>query len=281
MRDMRRKLLPAALAIGMLMMLPGSRSAALAQEPLRLYAAGSLRGAMTAIAAAFAKDAAMTVDATFGASGLLRKRIEQGEPAEIFASADVGHPLDLMRAGKAGPVVVFTRNRLCALARPGLNVTSGTLLDYLLDPQVRLGTSTPEADPAGDYTWALFRKANTLEPGSYAKLDAKAIKVMGGSNSPAPPQNQNLFAYLFETHQVDMVLVYCTSALAAAKEIPAARVVDIPHPLSVGADYGLTVIAGARPDADRFALYILSSAGQKILARFGFTPVTLPSVDQP
>src|SRR4029079_13725606 len=84
----------------------------MAQDPVRLYAAGSLRVALTEVGAAFQKAEGVTVKNAFGASGLLRERIEKGAPAEVFASADMGHPQKLARDGKAGPVVVFTRNRL-------------------------------------------------------------------------------------------------------------------------------------------------------------------------
>jgi ABC-type molybdate transport system substrate-binding protein len=44
----------------------------------------------------------------------------------------------------------------------------------------------------------------------------------------------------------------------------------------VGADYGLTVIANAPPDAYRFAMSILSADGQRVLAKYGFSAPTLP-----
>ena len=111
-----------------------------AQEPVRLYAAGSLRVAMTEAGAAFEKLSGISVKSEFGASGLLRQRIEKGEPAEVFASADMGHPQTLSGAGRSGPVVTFTRNRLCALALPKVEVTTVNLLDVLLDPGVRVGS---------------------------------------------------------------------------------------------------------------------------------------------
>ncbi|HKA38404.1 MAG TPA: substrate-binding domain-containing protein, partial [Burkholderiales bacterium] len=114
-----------------------------AQEPVRLYAAGSLRVAMSEIAVAFEKQDGTPVSREFGASGLLRKRIEDGAPAEVFASADLGHPQALNAARRSGLVVVFARNRLCALASPKVNVTTDTLLGVMSDPDVRLGTSTP------------------------------------------------------------------------------------------------------------------------------------------
>ena len=67
--------------------------------------------------------------------------------------------------------MVFTRNALCALTSDQISATPDTLLATLLRSDVRLGTSTPEADPSGDYAWALFRQAETIQPGAYAQLD--------------------------------------------------------------------------------------------------------------
>ena len=98
---------------------------------VRLCAAGSLRPALTEIIAAFQKAQGIKVEPTFGASGLLRERLASGEQGDLFASADMGQPLALQAAGKAGPVVLFARNRLCALVRPNLDVTSQTLLSAI------------------------------------------------------------------------------------------------------------------------------------------------------
>jgi len=155
-------------------------------QGVRLYAAGSLRSVMTEVAQAFSAAGAPPVSATFGASGLLRERIEKGEPAEVFASADLGNAQALARAGRSSAPVVFVRNRLCALAAPNVDVTTETLLERMLDPRVKLGTSTPKADPSGDYAWQLFEKAEQVRPGAYATLDAKALKLTGGPSSPAP-----------------------------------------------------------------------------------------------
>ena len=99
-------------------LLVASNGSVLAQEAVRLYAAGSLRVALTEVAVAFEKQEGIPVATEFGASGLLRERIEKGAPAEVFASADMGHPETLQKAGRSGPVVLFARNQLCALASP-------------------------------------------------------------------------------------------------------------------------------------------------------------------
>ncbi len=247
-----------------------------AQEPVRLYSAGSLRAAMTEIGAAFQKDYGIPVAATFGASGLLRERIEKGEPAEVFTSADTGHPTTLMRAGTAGPAVVFTRNRMCGLARNDFSANPDTLLDRMLDASVKLGTSTPKADPSGDYAWLVFERAEKLRSGTLKTLDAKAMQLTGGPNSPPPPANRNVYGQIVESKQADLFLTYCTNAVQAIAEVPSLKMIALPDTLTVGADYGLTLIGDARPAASRLVLYILSPAGQKILERHGFTPVNLP-----
>src|SRR5262245_51378241 len=103
------------IAGGVALALSGLASTASAQEAVRVYAAGSLRPPFTAIAERFTAQHAIPVKLEFGASGLLRERLERGEPAEVFASANMEHPLSLATQAKAGPVVLFARNELCAL----------------------------------------------------------------------------------------------------------------------------------------------------------------------
>jgi molybdenum ABC transporter molybdate-binding protein len=251
---------------------------AMAQEPLRLHAAGSLRAALTeAVAAHRAAHRTETIT-TFGASGLLRERLAAGEPADVFASANMEHPAALAEA-RGLPVVLFARNRLCALARPGVTVTTDTLLDRMLDASVRLATSTPRADPSGDYAFQSFARAEALRPGARAALEAKALQLVGGPTSPRPPEGRNAYAWLLDG-QADLVLTYCTNATAAAAELRGATIVPLPEALAVGADYGMVVL-GSRPEAARLAFFILSPAGQAILARHGFDAPTRPMEAKP
>src|SRR5580698_1585370 len=150
-------------------------SRAAAAGPLLIYAAGSLTAAFTDMVRAFPVPPDTIAPPVFGPSGVLRERIEHGEAADILASADMAQARKLATAGQ--PVIMFTRNRLCALGRPGL--TTENLLDRMLDPAVRLGTSTPGADPGGDYAWAVFARAEAIHPGAQAALQAKALKLVG------------------------------------------------------------------------------------------------------
>jgi ABC-type molybdate transport system substrate-binding protein len=182
------------------------------------------------------------------------------------------HPRSLEKSGRGGPVRLFARNRLCALVSPDLPVDSATLLDRMLDPAVKLGTSTPKADPSGDYAFELFAKAEALKAGSRAILEQKALKLTGGPDSPPPPKDRSQYGMLVAEGKADIFLTYCTNALQAHKENGRLRIVQVPPALAVGADYGLTVVEGAPAPAERFAQFILSSAGQAILAKHGFAP---------
>src|SRR5215467_4823011 len=122
-----------------------------AGETLQLYAAGSLKNALDGVIKAYEATSAQKVEVKYGASGLLKIEISDGAKADIFASANMEHPQALHAEKKSGPVLRFARNELCALVKPGLTIDSTTLLERMLDPNVKLATSTPKADPAGDY----------------------------------------------------------------------------------------------------------------------------------
>jgi ABC-type molybdate transport system substrate-binding protein len=250
----------------------------LAQDAVRVYAAGSLRPAFIAIGDRFTAQYSIPVRFEFGASGLLRDRLERGEPADLFASANMEHPAGLATTGKAGPVVLFARNELCALARDGLSITSANLLDVILDPAVKVATSTPKADPSGDYAWEMFRKAEAVRPGSRVRLEQKALQLTGGPNSLQPPAGTTVYAHAIQHRLADVFLTYCTNARAGVEALRSGSVVTLPSPLRVGADYGLTVLSTAQPEkALKLVMFILSPAGQAILAQHGFTAPTRPN----
>jgi molybdate transport system substrate-binding protein len=243
-----------------------------AAETVQLHAAGSLKAALGEVVVAFqARHPGAKVEPHFGASGLLRERIEKGEPAHVFASADIGHPAKLAEAGRAqGKVAIFARNQICALAREGLKVTSQTLLDAMLSKDVRVATSTPKADPSGDYAFALFAKTEQQRSGARAVLEAKALQLTGGPTSAKAPDGKNLYGWVMASGQADVFLTYCTNAVLAQKEVPMLQVVSVPPELSVAADYGLVVLKTAPPAALALESFILGPDGQAILVKHGF-----------
>ena len=73
---------------------------------MRLHAAGSLRAVMTDLAQSFRAAGGVEVAATFGASGLLRERIEKGEATDVFASADVANAQKLADGGRSSQAIL-------------------------------------------------------------------------------------------------------------------------------------------------------------------------------
>jgi molybdate transport system substrate-binding protein len=269
------RLLLATVALTAAMTMP------VAAETVLLHAAGSLRGALTEVAAAFEAASGNKVEAKYGPSGTLKDEIAAGARAEVFASANMAHPQALAKAGKSGPVVLFARNRLCALVRPGLAVEPATLLARMLEGDVKLGTSTPRADPSGDYAWEVFRKADRLSPGAFERLEKKALQLTGGADGATAPSGRALYGMLVAERKADVFLTYCTNAREAALKNPGQQVVALPDALAIGADYGLTVMNGSSPSAYALALFILSTEGQRVLANSGFAAPTLPQSTLP
>jgi molybdate transport system substrate-binding protein len=237
---------------------------------LTVHAAGSLRAVFTRLAALYEVGRPVRLELTFGASGLLRERIEDGAPAQVFASADTRQPELLAEHGDWLTPRVFARNRLCALCVPHIAATPDTLLATLLREEVRVGTSTPGSDPAGDYVQAFFRRADAVQPGAGAALQAKARQLTGAATSPKPPPGHYTYAWIMAQGQADVFLTYQTNALQAQRLMPQLRIVSLPPELEVGTAYGLTLRADAPAAARDFVAYLFTPAAQTPLQQLGF-----------
>lgn len=241
-------------------------------SPVKVFAAGSLTGAMTAVMRLYKEKTGVEVQAEFGPAGLLRERIEGGDQPDVFASANMAHPQALADKGIATIPVVMARNRICARALPGFGLTQANVFERMLDPKtVGIGTSTPKADPGGDYAYLVFARAEQARPGAGKKLEAKAKQLVGGKNNPPIPAGRDATTYFFEEHQIDISLGYCSSR----QTTPDSKLtqVELPPELAIKADYGLSVL-GHREAALRFALFVMSPAAQHLISLYGFEPVT-------
>ena len=101
----------------------------LAAVTLRVFAASSLTDAFREIAKAYEKaHPGVTVELNFAGSQVLRTQIEQGAPADVFASADLVHAEALAQAGHLGPRRIFARNVLVVVV-PSTGARVGRLAD--------------------------------------------------------------------------------------------------------------------------------------------------------
>ncbi|WP_024527437.1 substrate-binding domain-containing protein [Serratia fonticola] len=233
-----------------------------------LFAAGSLRLAFTPLLAAFELESGYRVEATFGPAGMLRERIERGGRPQVFASANLEHPQRLVALGFAQAVQPFIRNRLCATVRNIPELTQPDLLTLLCDPQWRVGTSTPVADPSGDYAQQLFERLEQCLPGQGSALRSRAVELVGGPDSAPIPVGRLAAEYLLAEGLADIFLGYASyaNALAACVQVKVRR---LPTVLDFKVTYGLCLLNEGSVAAQALVAFILGVRGQSILQRMG------------
>jgi len=218
---------------------------------LLVFAAGSLTDAFDELGASFvAANPDVQVVFNHAGSQTLASQINEGAPADVFASADTAQ-MDVV--ADAGELVtdpaVFVANTLAIAVEPGNPLDIGGLED-LADPQLILVIPAEEV-PAGQY--------------ARAALDAAGVEV-----TPASLE-QSVRAALskVELGEADAAIVYASDLVASDGR---ADGVTIPSEHNVPAHYPITVLADAPnpTTASAFVAFVLSDAGQEILATYGF-----------
>jgi molybdate transport system substrate-binding protein len=258
----------AAIMAGMMTQVESVRAA-----PVKIYAAGSLKAAMEALIKESGAPADGFAEPVFGPAGLLRERLSKGEPADLFASADMAQPIHLAEKDTHILVVPFAANLMCLVSKASAGITAANVLSRMLSPDFRLATSTPGADPGGDYAVAMFDKADQIRPGSGAILRSKAQHLLGGPTTMVPVAGRSPAASIFVANQADALVYYCSAAPALLKDVGGLVSLPLPETLEVHPTYGMAILSD-KAEAARFALFVVSLKGQAILARFGFLPVT-------
>lgn len=217
-------------------------------------AAASLGEAFDRIADRFGEahpDVEVSFD--FDSSTALARRIVEGAPADVFASADEDSMAVVDREELlAGRPRVFAANELVVVTRPG-NPEGITGLADLAD--VAVVSLCAEAAPCGRYAERVLAKAGVAIPESHVT------------------RGQNATATLTAVGQgdADAGIVYVSDAQAAAGAVD---VVTIPAPDNVVAPYviGTLSSSGDPGSAEAFVAYVLGDDGQDILEELGFLP---------
>jgi len=106
-------------------------------------------------------------------------------------------------------------------------------------------------------------------------LTGKARVLIGGGIRV--PDGQDPVAAALNERTVDVFLAYCSARARLEPQVASLTTTTLPENLRVGPEYGIALMKNARPYAAGLMLYLLSTNGQATLARFGFTPVGLPS----
>jgi len=228
---------------------------------LTVAAAADLNPALKDIADSFEKLTGVKVRLSFGASGALTQQIQNGAPFDVFFSADMDYPRQLIASGNADGASLYEY----AVGKLVLWVPADSPLDVehqgmniLLDPAVKkIAIANPQHAPYGRAAVAALKHA-----GIYDRVADRL--VMGENVSQA--------AQFAESGNAQAGFVALAHALAPAMqgkgrywEVPAE---DYP-PLA----QGVVVISNSRhkSEAAKFLEYIKTKAAGDVLREYGFT----------
>ncbi len=222
---------------------------------INVFAAASLTASFNALGTSFhTANPGVGVNFNYAGTPTLVTQIEQGAPADVFASADTTNMDKLTADGYiAGTSQVFAHNQLEIVVAPG-NPKGITGLADLAKPGLIYISEAPTV-PAGKYSLQALATAGV-------KVTPKSLETsVAGVISK------------IELGEADAGIVYTTDVSAAGSKVQG---VQIPATNNVIATYPMVAVKGTRyPDvASAFIAYVLSAPGQATLASFGFLPAT-------
>ncbi|WP_417839704.1 molybdate ABC transporter substrate-binding protein [Tritonibacter scottomollicae] len=225
-------------------------------EPLRVFAAASLKTALDEISATYETDTATEVSISYGGSSLLARQIGAGAPADVFISANVGWMDDLARQGRIDETtrLDLLRNSLSVIA-----ARDKPALSSLADLQTALGTgklamAQTNAVPAGIYGKAALSSANIWQD-----LQAQVAQT----------DNVRSALALVASGAAPYGIVYQTDARAETRVTVAFPIPDSMHPPII---YPVAAI-NTNDRSRAFIEFLTSQTADHVFEAQGFTPV--------
>ena len=241
-------------------------SPALAQDKsLTVFAAASMKNALDEVDAAYTAKTGVKVVASYAASSVLAKQIEQGAPADVFVSADT----DWMdyAIGKKNinePTRVNLLGNSIVLIAPKDSkidkVTIGQGFDLAkLAGDGKIATGDVKAVPVGKYAKAALEKL-----GAWTAAEAKF----------AMAESVRAALALVARNEAVLGIVYSTDA----KVEPGVRIVGTfpadSHPPII---YPVAATTTAKTEAADYLAFLRSSVAKTILEKYGFTFLVSPT----
>jgi molybdate transport system substrate-binding protein len=228
-------------------------SAGSSATTLNVFAAASLTAAFTEAGDELeTANEGLTIENNFAGSQALVTQIEQGAPADVFASADEKNMQRLVDQDLVEPPQVFAQSRLQIAVAPGNPKNIQSLADTQQDGVVLVLAA--EEVPAGKYAREAYANAGLPAPEPVSnELDVKAVmqKLTSG--------------------EADAVVVYVTDVTDAGAKVEG---IDIPEEDNVIASYPIAVVKATKNQAAAQAYVdaIVSGEGQVVLKEKGFLP---------
>jgi molybdate transport system substrate-binding protein len=217
---------------------------------ITVFAAASLTESFTQIGKQFeAAHPGDTVKFSFGPSSGLAEQITSGAPADVFASAAPANMDQVVSAGDASGPQNFAKN-VMEVATPPDNPGNVESVKDLADDSVKVALCQPQV-PCGVVAAEVFKNAGITVKPVTLQPDVKSVLTQ------------------VETGNVDAGMVYVTDVQAAGSKV---KGVTIPDSDNASTLYPIATISSSKhkSEAQAFMNYVLSSAGQQVLAAAGF-----------
>jgi molybdate transport system substrate-binding protein len=240
----RSRLLLATAAL-VLLAAVAARAHAAARAQVTVYAAASLTNVFPRI------DPAERY--SFGGSNALAAQIQQGAPADVFASANMTLPAELFARGLCSKPLVFTRNALVVVV-PTANPAAIRSVFDLSKPGVKLVIADAGV-PVGSYTLQILKQMN-LSTAVLKNVVSRETDVREVLSKVA-------------LGEADAGFVYSTDARTVPGKV---KVVKVPAWAEPKVQYGICLVSssGDKPGGRAFINRVLSKAGQAKLIAAGF-----------
>ena len=239
-----------------------------APSTVTVFAAASLTESFRELGRVFEQQhPGVSVQLSFAGSQQLALQMEQGAPADVFASADERW-MDYVRDKGLveGEAAVFARNRLVVIVPKTNPARIGRLEDL-----VRRGTKVvvaAEQVPVGRYSREALRKL-AAAPGFPPEYDRRVL-----ANVVSQEENVKSVVSKVQLGEADAGIVYRSDVTPAVARY--VRELEIPDQFNVIADYPIAVTTSARSaeSARQFVTLVRSVEGQRVLRAHGLIPVT-------
>jgi molybdate transport system substrate-binding protein len=232
---------------------------------LVVFAAASMKNALDDIDAAYTAKTGVKVQASYAASSVLAKQIEQGAPADIFVSADTDWmDYAISKKNINEPTRVNLLGNSIVLIAPKdseiNNVTIGPGFDLAkLAGSGKIATGDVKAVPVGKYAKAALEKLGAWQAAEPKFAMADSVRAA---------------LTLVARSEAALGIVYSTDA----KVEPGVKIVGTfpadSHPPIV---YPVAATATAKAEATDYLAFLKSSAAKTILEKYGFTYLIRPT----
>jgi molybdate transport system substrate-binding protein len=228
---------------------------------IAVFAAASLTDAFTEVGKQFeAANPGTKVTFNFAGSSALATQINQGAPADVFASADTKQMKVVTDAGGAESPVNFATNvPVVVVPKDDTAVRS---FENLAKPGIKLILAAPEV-PIGNYARQILTNA-TGDSGISATFSDDVLKNLQSNESDVKAVLAKI-----QVGEADAGIVYATDAATVKDDV---KTIDIPQQYNVVAQYPIAPLTESKHTdvANAFVDYLTSDAGEAILKRYGF-----------